>query len=460
MTWRLFFASSFSDHCDGCSKLVITLSSSSGGRGQKFRPTAGVEPDHPEHAEEVPARERGSGPGRARRSTRGVRQPRCVDRELGSETVRSSSETTHSDVEDQPERDVVVHPEQRSARVEGRDHLPAPQLFGGGGAVAHVVGWRFACASDRRRSASDEPGSRQQEGGQPPRPAGARGERAKSLTGTLHWPSFGSTSRPRNARAAERASRKSAPSAVAAQQGGTTVARSDSFGLVAGARPAAWSASGTKMPRRGSGHLRGAEREQADIRPRALDGAEARAVAGTSSGAVSRSLMSRIERFFDLVALEHVLSELQRLRDRRPGPKGVRPRRHDIASRGGMSSRMIDLSSDGLSRGQQLVSDVREDDEADRMRRSSIRALQRLADPAGMVVVDRERRSSTTTPVVPLGEQAAVARVEVAGNRGRGPTAERPRPRREPGSIEVRRRAAPRGRRALATRDQRATKSR
>ena len=92
-----------------------------------------------------------------------------------------------------------------------------------------------------------------------------------------------------------------------------------------------------------------------------------------------------------MVAVEHVLRELERRRDPRAGPERVRPRADDLAGagRGEQPDDRAQLTR-RRPRRQQLVRHVREDDDADGRIRVDER-LERAADDAGLVVQDRER---------------------------------------------------------------------
>ena len=113
--------------------------------------------------------------------------------------------------------------------------------------------------------------------------------------------------------------------------------------------------------------------------------------AGTSSGAVSRSLTSRIEPDLHAVALEHVPRELERGRDASPGTKRVRPGgdRRPGPRRDEQPQHRSQLRRGRAGR-EQLVRDVREDDESDACVLGDEPA-ERASNRLVVLVCDRER---------------------------------------------------------------------
>ncbi len=116
----------------------------------------------------------------------------------------------------------------------------------------------------------------------------------------------------------------------------------------------------------GAGVARRAEREQADRRARALDRAQDPGGIRDVVGGGLEVADEQDRAVLDVVALEHVLRELERRRDPRAGPERVRPRADDLA-RAGRSEQPDDRAqlTRRRSRRQQLVRHVREDDDAD-----------------------------------------------------------------------------------------------
>ena len=173
-------------------------------------------------------------------------------------------------------------------------------------------------------------------------------------------------------------------------------------------------------PKRARASLDGPSASRRTGVPARLIERRTRAVSGTSSGEVSRSLTSRIEPSFTLSpssmscaswsavemrvparnVSDHGLTTLpEPVRGEQPDDRPQLPRRR--------------------SRRQQLVRHVGEDDEADGRVRVD-EGLERASDDPGLVVEDREGEVEDDDARRPGREQASVARVELARTQDRG----------------------------------------